>query len=135
MESETNSSQMQDSTEERFADLISRLKSVVELLERAMARPELAASAPEAVGPIVAMVEAGGRETELAGRLAEAEKTIAQLRASSASREGRRTLPVSLLAKQDGAAPEAGILDAALMSLSLEQRIAVKAHLLRSGAM
>ena len=137
MASETNNTEMHEGTEGHFAELISRLASVVELLERAMARPEIAATAfvSEAVGPIVAMVEGSGREAELAGKLADAEKTIAQLRASSASREGRRTLPVSLLAKQDGTASDAGVLDAALMSLSLEQRIAVKAQLLRSGAM
>jgi hypothetical protein len=134
MENETNSPEIQDSTEGRFAELISRLAAVVELFERAISRPEIAAAAVacETVGPIVAMVEGGSREAELAGKLADAEKTIAALRASAA-REGRRTLPVSLLAKQDGAAPEAGAIDAALMSLSLEQRIAVKAQLLRSG--
>ena len=90
MTNESHSTQMQEGSEGHFADLISRLASVVELLERAMSRPEMAASAvaSEAVGPIVAMVEGGSREAELAGKLAEAEKTIAQLRASSASREG-----------------------------------------------
>ena len=56
----------------------------------------------------------------------------------SSSRTGRKTLPTamtSLLAKQGVAIDslEAGALDAALASLSLEQRIAVKAQLLRAG--
>jgi hypothetical protein len=61
----------------------------------------------------------------------------------SAHDSGRKTLPTAmttLLAKQgvsiDSLAPgtiEAGSLDAALSSLSLEQRFAVKAQLLRAG--
>jgi hypothetical protein len=106
---EHESTESQSSTEELMAKLTSRLAA--------------------------AIVE--GREAELARKLADAEKTIAELRAQasvpSAPREGRRTLPVSLLAKQEGTAPEPAALDAALASLSLEQRIAVKAQLLRSG--
>ena len=70
------------------------------------------------------------RESELAERLAEAEATIVALKASSA----RKTTPATgtLIAKE-GAAIEAGALDAALTSLSVEQRIAVKAQLMRSG--
>lgn len=137
MENETESTEIQSETEGRgsteglIAQLTSRLAAAVELLERAVPLAGLAAS--DAVGPIVAMVESSSREAELARKLVDAEKTIAELRASSVSREGRRTLPVSLLAKQDGSAPEPGAIDAALVSLSLEQRIAVKAQLLRSG--
>jgi hypothetical protein len=138
MENETPGNETQTSTEELMTKLTARLASAVELLEkalleRALPQASLAASADDAVGPIVAMVDASSRETELARKLAEAEKTIAELRASSTQREGRRTLPVSLAAKQDGAAPEPAALDAALSSLSLEQRITVKAQLLRSG--
>ena len=69
------------------------------------------------------------RESELETRLAEAEATIASLRAG-----GRKTMAAgaSLVAKE-GFAIEAGALDAALTSLSVEQRIAVKAGLMRSG--
>jgi hypothetical protein len=131
MESETQSTEIQSSTEGLLVQLTTRLAAAVELLERALPQANIAAS--EAVGPIVAMVEPSSREDELVRKLAEAEKTIAELRASSTQREGRRTLPVSLAAKQDGAAPEPAALDAALSSLSLEQRITVKAQLLRSG--
>jgi len=90
------------------------------------------------------MVEATAesrREAELMERLAEAERTIAELRASAAvaaSGSARRTLPVSLLAKQEGSGEFAAgsslvAVDAALVSLSPEQRIAVKSQLMRAG--
>jgi hypothetical protein len=79
-------------------------------------------------------------------KLAAAEQRIADLQARAdavAPASGRKTLPsamTNLLAKQgvtlgtlDAASLEAGALDAALASLSLEQRIAVKAQLLRAG--
>jgi hypothetical protein len=67
-------------------------------------------------------------------RLKEAEATIAALRAG-----GRKTLGtgVGMLQAKEGTAAEggslAGALDRALVSLSLEQRIAVKSQLQRSG--
>jgi hypothetical protein len=78
---------------------------------------------------------------ELEEKLAAAESKIAELQARESdqfSNPGRRTLPssmTSLLAKQGVALEslEAGALDAALVSLSLEQRIAVKAQLMRAG--
>jgi hypothetical protein len=74
-------------------------------------------------------------------KLAAAEQKIADLQARAttpAPTSGRKTLPTamtSLLAKQGVSIDslEAGALDAALTSLSLEQRIAVKAQLLRAG--
>jgi len=69
------------------------------------------------------------REAELEEHLREAEATIAMLRA------GRRTEPsggTSLMARE-GRVPDAGALDAALKSLSLEQRIAVKSEMMRAG--
>ena len=61
--------------------------------------------------------------------------------AAAAATGGRKTVPMAtmqLLAKQgigsvDGL--EAGSLDAALTGLSLEQRVAVKAQLIRAGAL
>ena len=131
METEAQLNQLEGSTQVMLEQLMGRLAAAVEVLERVV--PHAAIVASQEVGPIVAMVESSSREAELAQRLADAEQTIAQLRASSPLREGRRTLPVSLLAKQDGSASEPGAIDAALVSLSLEQRIAVKAQLLRSG--
>lgn len=87
--------------------------------------------------------EATMREMELEHRLAKAEEAIASLQAESSSVETkeatRKTLPgatVQLLAKQ-GLDAEDGVemqsLDAALRGLSIEQRIAVKSQMLRSG--
>ena len=71
-------------------------------------------------------------EAELAetqARLAAAEATLATVKAS-----GRKTIAAgATLVAKDGVALEAGSLDAALASLSVEQRIAVKAGLLRQG--
>jgi hypothetical protein len=120
---------MQESPEVTIEQLTARFTLAVETIEQAV--PRIVAAAGDAIGPIVATVESP-RESELAQLLADAEKTIAELRAA-ASIGGRRTLPVSLAARHDGAAVEPGAIDAALTSLSLEQRIAVKSQLLRAG--
>ena len=126
--------EMQNPAEGALNLIAARLAAAVEQLESAL--PRLNAAAPEPVGPIVAMVE-NARETELVQRLADAERTIAELRAAGASQahtyEGRKTLPVSLLAKQENGMNDSSALDAALGGLSLEQRIAVKSQLLRAG--
>jgi hypothetical protein len=105
------------------------------------------------VQKIVAAVEYGTeptrRELELEQKLAAAEQQIAELQAQAVAQRGtesrsaavRKTLPATttqLLAKQGITALEsieAGVLDAALTGLSLEQRIAVKAQLMRAGAL
>jgi hypothetical protein len=121
---------------------IERLAGAAETLERLVSQHSvLAADGEASIGRIVAMVGATAesrREAELVQRLDAAEKTIAELRASvpsSVTHQNRRTLPMSLLAKQEaaGGSIDSGVLDAALVSLSLEQRIAVKAQLLRAG--
>jgi len=100
---------------------------------------------------IVAQVE-DRRTLELEQKLAAAEQTIAardqritELEAAAARTEtsapettGRKTIPTTtatLLAKQGLSIDsiEAGTLDGALAGLSLEQRFAVKAQLLRAG--
>ncbi len=84
------------------------------------------------------------REQQLEQRLAEAEATIVSLRAeaartetarASASYAGRKTAPAGApaLASREGVAVEASALDASLRSLSIEQRIAVKSEMLRTG--
>ncbi len=135
-------------------ELLERMSAAVEALEQAAERlgerhVALAAEAEESVGRIVATVESQ-REAELAerlrvaeGKLAEAEGRIAAMAAASTGATGRKTVSpgmVATLAKQGLAADglesgrfEAGALDAALTSLSIEQRFAVKAELLRSG--
>ena len=135
---------------ERIGAAAAALERVAEqMAERQVA---LAAEAEQSVERIVATVE-GQREAELAARLriaeaklAEAEGRIAELSAAAAQAvvpAGRKTISAGvgqLLAKQgvsvdglESGRMEAGSIDAALSSLSIEQRFAVKAELLRSG--
>ena len=117
---------------------VQRLAAAAGLLEQAVEKLAARQSDAEAsIGRISATVEA-----EIEERLAAAEARIAELKASSgyvpvAVTQGRKTLPVSMvnLAKQGVTVDslEAGAVDAALVSLSLEQRIAVKAQLMRAG--
>jgi hypothetical protein len=100
----------------------------------------------ELVDRISATVELSRREEELVARLEAVERELVELKAAAAAPmpkalEGlRRTLPSStteMLAKQgigEGAV-DIKTLDAALVGLSLEQRIAVKSQLRRAGAM
>jgi predicted RNase H-like nuclease (RuvC/YqgF family) len=135
-------------TENIFASLgegIERLSSAASLLERTVAWLEQRdAAAGGAVEKMTAAVEGQNelmeRERDLRRKLEAAEQQIAELRAqSSRAATVRQTLPASttqLLAKQGVSivdSIQAGALDAALTGLSLEQRIAVKAQLLRAG--
>jgi hypothetical protein len=117
---------------------IDRLAAAATLLEQAAER--LAQDTEARIERIVATVESQ-REAELEAKLATAEAKIADLQAravAGAEHAGRKTLPASmttLLAKQGVTLDsiEAGAIDAALASLSIEQRIAVKSQLLRAG--
>jgi len=123
---------------------VERLAAAAGLLEQAVERlaqrqSEFAVDAEASIGRIVATVEAR-REAELEEKLAAAEAKIAELQASvpASVTNGRKTLPAAmttLLAKQGVTVDsiEAGALDAALVSLSMEQRFAVKAQLMRAG--
>lgn len=124
---------------ERLAAAAEKLERAFEKIAEREASPAVDAEAYP--GRIVATVE-GRREAELEQRLAAAETELGELRARAATsgdpERGRKTVPASvsnLLAKQGAAGEpiEGGALDAALVSLSLEQRIAVKAQLMRSG--
>ncbi len=124
---------------------VDRLAAAASLLEQAVERlaqrqSAFAEDAEASIGRIVATVEAH-REVELEEKLAAAELKIAELQARGVRElpaAGRKTLPsamTSLLAKQGVTVDslEAGSLDAALLSLSVEQRIAVKSQLIRAG--
>ena len=127
-------------------DLLERLEAATTLLEKALTSLEERAAAASAlsgqVERISATVEQSRRESELAEKLASAERELAELKAASAHaalNPLRRTVPAStteMLAKHGiGEGPvDVRTLDAALSSLSLEQRIAVKSQLLRAGA-
>jgi glycine cleavage system regulatory protein len=119
---------------------VERLAAAATLLEQAMQRLSDRQQQSElTIGRISATVEAALEE-----RLAMAEAKIAQLEAEATATattvvpNGRKTLPAgmaNMLAKQGVTIDslDAGALDAALGSLSVEQRIAVKAQLIRAG--
>jgi hypothetical protein len=123
-----------------------RMEAAASLFERTLALLEERESARSGeVQKIVAAVE-NSRESELQRKLEAAERQIAELMAqletkpeAADEKPGRKTVPAStaqFLAKQGISTlehVEAGALDAALTGLSLEQRIAVKAQLLRAG--
>lgn len=127
----------------KWTEVAERMEAAIAAMEAVTARWEqsrmaFAATAEEEVGRIIATVESD-REAELQRRLDEAEAKIAQLEAASAEAEGtrssgRKTVP-AMVTKQDGTVSglEAASLDVALASLSIEQRFAVKAELLRKG--
>ena len=130
------------------SNIFDKLSAAVNLLEKTVAALEQREALMSGdVQRIVAAVEHGAeisqRELELERKLAAAEQQIAELRAqaSKAAAPARKTLPATttqLLAKggiTSLESIEAGALDAALAGLSLEQRIAVKAQLIRTGAL
>ncbi len=138
---------MEIEMKDELGNTVERLAAAAGLLEQAVERlakrqNDLALDAEASIGRIVATIE-GKREAELEQKLAAAEAQIAELKAAgvsvpSAVTHGRKTLPlamVNLLAKQGGTVDsmEANAVDAALVSLSVEQRIAVKAQLMRAG--
>ena len=138
---------MEIEMKDELANTVERLAAAAGLLEQAVEKlaqrqNDFAIDAEASIGRIVATVE-GRREAELEEKLAAAEAQIAELKAAvgsvtAAVTHGRKTLPVAmvnLLAKQGVTVDsmEAGAVDAALGSLSIEQRIAVKAQLMRAG--
>lgn len=127
-------------------DIAERLEAATTALERTLnwleERVATATALSGEVGRISATVEQSRREAELAEKLAAAERELAELKAAVAQNVAnplRRTLPAAtaeMLAKHGiGEGPvDMRTLDAALLGLSLEQRIAVKTQLLRAGA-
>lgn len=125
-----------------------RLATAAESLDRVLGRLDAQQEALNAkVDRIVASVDekttddAGDSDAakELQDRVAELERSNADLKAQ-ASRMVRKTLPPmvsAILAKSGSEASgekiEKGVLDKTLQSLSVEQRIAVKAELARAG--
>jgi septal ring factor EnvC (AmiA/AmiB activator) len=129
--------------EKHEQEIAERLEAAMALLERTLNwLEERQSTLTGEVEKISATVEQTRRETELAEKLAVAERALSELKAST-TQSGltplRRTLPAAtseMLAKRGvGDGPvDVQTLDAALSGLSLEQRIAVKTQLLRSGA-
>jgi hypothetical protein len=123
--------------------LVERLESAATLLERALSwLEERQGALAGEVERISATVEQSRREAELTEKLEAAERELTALKAQPmqpALNPLRKTLPPAtseMLAKHGiGDGPvDVCALDAALSGLSLEQRIAVKAQLLRAGA-
>jgi hypothetical protein len=114
---------------ELTVELVDVMERLIEAVEK------LTESGEERVAKITATVESE-REAELLHRLEQAEAKIAELTASAAAAIGNAGRKTAMVAKHGAALEhvEASALDAALASLSVEQRIAVKAELLRSGA-
>ncbi|HEY1766716.1 MAG TPA: hypothetical protein VGG26_03645 [Terracidiphilus sp.] len=127
-------------------EMAERLEAATALLETTLSRLEERVAAATAlsgeVERITATVEQSRRETELAGKLAAAERELAEVKSAAAQNmlhPLRKTMPAAtaeMLAKHGiGDGPvDVRTLDAALTGLSLEQRIAVKSQLLRAGA-
>ena len=124
-------------------NIVERLEAATTLLERTLSWLEERQGALSGeVERISATVEQSRRETELAEKLAAAERELAEVKAAAAQNALnplRRTMPAAtaeMLAKHGiGEGPvDVRALDAALSGLSLEQRIAVKTQLLRAGA-
>ncbi|HMH16394.1 MAG TPA: hypothetical protein VK578_25065 [Edaphobacter sp.] len=130
---------MEMEMKDELGAFVHRLAAAAGLLEQAVERlAERQKDAEASIGRISATVDA-----DLEERLVAAEAQISELKAAAASvpstvTNGRKTLPVgmtTMLAKQGVTVDsmEAGALDAALVSLSMEQRFAVKAQLMRAG--
>lgn len=124
-------------------EMVERLEAATTLLERTLHwLDERQGALAGEVEKISATVEQSRREAELADKLAAAERELAEVKAAAAQaalNPLRRTMPAAtaeMLAKHGiGDGPvDVRALDAALAGLSLEQRIAVKTQLLRSGA-
>lgn len=127
-------------------DVLNAMQEGIERMNAASAMMERASEAMAQAGEAQRIIATAGsdRELELERKLEAAEREIAELRAqavqpSDRAVAARKTLPTAttqLLAKQGITtldSVEAGAVDAALTGLSLEQRIAVKAQLLRAG--
>jgi Skp family chaperone for outer membrane proteins len=137
-----------DELNEQLTAATTRLAAAAEALENAISRfdaqhQELNAKVDRIVAAIDDSIavrpepgEPAAEAGELKSRVAELERANQELKAQAA-RASRKTLPplVSALLAKDtaGDALDSAALDKALHSLSLEQRIAVKAEMARAG--
>jgi hypothetical protein len=126
-----------------------RLASATETLDRVLGKLDaqqemlnakvdrIIAAVEESVAQTTERHQATGNGTDLQQRVADLEKSNADLKAQ-ASRMARKTLsPVvsALIGKNEfeGERMDPGVLNKTLAALSVEQRIAVKAELARAG--
>jgi seryl-tRNA synthetase len=135
-----------DAVGKELTELTGRLEAAATTLERTLGwledRQRMLSGEVERIS---ATVETTRREEELMAKLETAEREIAELKAAGQSLPRaleplRKTLPTAtaeMLSKHGigESAVDVKALDAALVGLSLEQRIAVKSQLRRAGAM
>jgi chromosome segregation ATPase len=130
-------------TVERLSLMASSLEETMAGLERRISGLPVGMNSGE-VDRMLATVESAtvAQVEALETRLVETERQLAMLQAAAAepvAQQGRRTLAASaasLLAKHgvgEAGPVEASAIDAALVSLPVEQRIAVKSQLMRAG--
>ncbi len=124
-------------------EVIERLEAAATALERTLAwLEERQAALAGEVEKISATVEQSRREAELEEKLAAAEALVSELKAAAAAgarpaTQRRTTAASEMLAKHgiSGDKPvDVHVVDEALKSLGLEQRIAIKSQLARAGA-
>ncbi|HTX74658.1 MAG TPA: hypothetical protein VMD29_00540 [Terracidiphilus sp.] len=132
-------------------DVLDRLEAAATALERTLAwleeRQAALTGEVEKISATVESAAADRREAELEQKLAAAEAQLAELKAAAAAQAmavthaapaQRRTSAVSEMLAKHGIAGDGPVgvraLDEALSGLPLEQRIAVKSQLARTGA-
>ncbi len=124
--------------EQQFEALHAKVDRIVAAIDESPATPCTTAAEDGADGAQKTRLEPPAPRAATAHRLADLEKQNAELKAE-AERTRRKTLSVptlALLAKsggEDGMPRDSAALEKALTSLSVEQRIAVKAEMARAG--
>jgi hypothetical protein len=125
---------MEEETMQQLVASAEKLASAAEALDRALARlDEQHAALNAKVERIVAAIEEKPPEAGLKERVAELERANTELKAQVSRRKTLPPLVTALLGKSCSEEMEAGKLDKALSSLTVEQRIAVKAEMARAG--
>jgi hypothetical protein len=143
---------MDETLTEQLTQAATRLASAAEVLESALARVDaqhqelsskverIVAAIEESMGgpPFRPVLPEGGdaQVADLNARVAELERANSELKAQ-ATRLSRKTmspLVTAILAKNEvGDGADSSVLDKAMASLSIEQRMAVKAEMARAG--
>lgn len=124
--------------EPETTDTLTRLAAAAEALERALSAIQSGHDALSAkIDRITAAVdEAAVTRSALEARVAELERENTELKAQRVQRKTLPPLVTAVLSKSglDEHAPlDAAVLDKALATLSVDQRIAVKAEMARAG--
>jgi len=140
---DTETTQQLLATEERLASAAETLDRVLEKLDAQQAAlnakvDRIAAAVEERVSDVSEITDETNWPRKLRERIAELEKANSDLKGQAArlSRKTLSPLVTALLSKSSvevGDKLDSGALDKTLQSLSVEQRIAVKAEMARAG--